>query len=128
VVLEEPQQPTHINIRATSLRLIGGIDCRHGITPDLNVRGGARIEKTLCVQGKTMIDDLFVNGNLTVSGTSDLQGNVLIGGLTVIDNDIIVTGNSIVIGDSFTSNLTANNISILKNLLVCGNEHMDSSF
>lgn len=71
------------NKRFTTLKLIGGIDCVYGTVrqPDLEVQGGARIKKTLCVEGKTLLSsdlnvdkDLVVVGNLSVLGT--ISGNI----------------------------------------------------
>lgn len=65
-----------INGSFTSMTLIGGVDCQPGLTPDLTVKGGALIKKTLCVKGH-----------------SDLKGNVHITKNLEVDGDIIVHGN-----------------------------------
>ena len=70
----------HINSQLTSLSLIGGKDCGN-TEPDLKVKGGAKIQKTLCVKGNTVLKELTVKNDEVVKGN-----------LTV--NNLIVTGNA----------------------------------
>lgn len=78
----------------TSLSLIGGVDCTPRRAGDLDVRGGARIKKSLCAQGNMEVrKDLSVQGNLITNNisnsskltTTDLcvDGNTTVGDLTV---------------------------------------------
>ena len=66
----------NINLRLTSAKFIGGVDCEPGLTPDLTVSGGARIKKTLCVGGSAKISELTVKNNLQVNGNAQVDGNV----------------------------------------------------
>lgn len=93
-----------INGRLTNLCLIGGVDCANGYTPDLTVRGGARIKKTLCVvgasyfktidvsksavihQGLTVFGETVLNGNLEVLGDTNFNFNNLDLQCGVLDN------------------------------------------
>lgn len=90
------------NRRYTSLRLIGGTDCpmtRSSRYPDLDVDGGARIRKSLCVLEDTLIGgDASIDGNITVLGNAMLD--------TIIATNVIadfIDSNSAVI-DYLTSN------------------------
>jgi hypothetical protein len=66
----------NINRQYTTLKLIGGYDCLPGrkcIVPDLDVEGGARIKKRLCVNNIDLEGDLVVGGNLLVLGDSSVH-------------------------------------------------------
>ena len=99
------QEQNRVN---TSLRLIGGTDCvinNMARNPDLDVDGGARIRKSLCVLGDTILQgDISVDGNLTI------LGNTTLGGL-VFDDIIVDTidANSGVFDTLSTDTLMANN-------------------
>ena len=60
----------------SSMSLIGGVDCSKGLTPDLTVRGGARIKKRLCVGGNTKLDGKLSTQSVTVNGDATFLGNV----------------------------------------------------
>lgn len=87
-----------INGRLTSVSLIGGIDCLPGLTPDLTVRGGAKIKKTLCVKGSTTLNNVTINKDVTV------KGNVL------VEKDIVAQGNVCVAGELHSKDVEITNI------------------
>lgn len=96
----------NINGRLTSLCLIGGVDCTNGRTPDLKIKGGTMIKKTLCVFGNiyckqsayikgnlnanilVINDDGFICGNLFVDTIKPKNGSTidLIGNVNVLGN------------------------------------------
>jgi hypothetical protein len=106
----------HISKTYTTVRLIGGIDCvpNHMIGcpfPDLDVRGGVRIGKSLCIEGNIMVDqNVIIDGDLTVKGNTyitttehliirdktlclaNVAGNVLASNVTANGGGIIVKG------------------------------------
>ena len=117
---------THINGRFTNLCLTGGVDCVSGLTPDLKVAGGARIKKTLCVKGLTMLNELIVDANTTtnyltvmkdtsVCGDLHVKGNLLVDELSTLNN---LNGN-IIFG---------NTLNIMRDATVCGNLHVKGDF
>ena len=79
----------NVNLRLTSARLIGGVDCEPGLTPDLTVSGGARIKKTLCVGGSAKISELTVKNNLQVDGNVQIGGNIC--GQNIGDKVVLTT-------------------------------------
>jgi K319L-like, PKD domain len=60
----------------TSICLIGGTDCSKGLTPDLTVRGGARIKKCLYVGGATELAGNLETETVIVNGDATFLGNV----------------------------------------------------
>lgn len=109
------------NKRFTSVRLIGGVDCNINRTsryPDLDVKGGARIRKTLCSDGDLLIGgDATVNGNLTVLGNasfdtlivSNLLADFIDSTIAIIDDltSVTITAN-VVTANSFIGDLFGN--------------------
>lgn len=77
-----------VNERFSSLRLIGGNDCfinRLSHQPDLDVLGGARVRKTLCVEGDGLFGgEVAIEGNLVVMGTGTFD-EVITNYLTVLN-------------------------------------------
>jgi hypothetical protein len=93
----------HITNRFTTLRLIGGIDCVPGMPgcpyPDLDVRGGARIGKGLCVEG-----NLNVEQNVCITGDLKVLGNTYI----KTEEIIVIKDKKICLADP--GNVAASNI------------------
>ena len=92
----------NINGSYTSMVLIGGVDCSPGLTPDLVVKGGAKIKKGLCVNGMTKLTDVIISGNISPKslklnfvGDLNMNGN-LFTNTTEFVNMIDIEGNSIV--------------------------------
>jgi hypothetical protein len=66
----------HITGSFTSMFLDGGADCGGCLTPDLYVRGGAKIKKKLCVIGKTTLQFVDIKDDLLVEGNVNIKGNI----------------------------------------------------
>lgn len=87
------QATKNLNITETvrSLMTIGGKDC--GIQtqyPDLFVKGGAIVKKTLCTK------ELYIRGNSHVIGNTEINGNLIVHGDALLNNVVItgtITGN-----------------------------------
>ena len=118
-----------INAQMTSITIIGGVDATPGLTPSLNVFGGAKISKSLCVSGPTKLNDLHAKGNVLVNKNVTVQKNLNVYGNTSISEELFVFGNV-----TFDKNLYINenlnvggdatfdkNVNIDKELYVLGN-------
>lgn len=122
----------------SSVRLIGGIDCTlTGASryPDLDVDGGARIRKSLCVNQDVIIGgDASIEGNLAVLGdvmldtfiVTNLMADFIDSNSAIIDNLVgdTITANSF-IGDLFgnicSDTTLKGDVTIEGNLSVQGN-------
>jgi len=118
-LLYQASEAHHIDGVFTTLNLIGGNDCSldfQQIVPDLRVRGGAEIDKTLCVtdiflsggflgnvfmpspfvyEGNllgNLVGDTIIEGCLTLNG--NIKSNVIIDGNVTIKGDLEVLGNT----------------------------------
>jgi hypothetical protein len=124
-----------INKTYTSLLLNGGVDCAPGNPrhPDLDVFGGARIRKTLCVDGDLQMSsdsnfggDMTVNGNLNVLGDT-MTNDLLVSNITAdnIDTETITVNSFMFVNltaDSVTANTGCfNELKVDGNLTVFGN-------
>lgn len=72
----------HIAGAFTSIVLTGGSDCGGCLTPDLYVRGGAKIKKKLCVIGKTTLEFVDIKGDLLVEGNLEVLGDIISDGIS----------------------------------------------
>ena len=82
-----------INAQMTSIAIIGGVDATPGLTPSLNVFGGAKISKSLCVVGPTKLNDLHAKGNVLASKNVTIQKNLNVYGNTFLGDELFVFGN-----------------------------------
>lgn len=114
----------HIDERKTTLHLIGGRDCVPGApltayTPDLWIRGGSAIEKSLCVLGNIYTEGTFV-GNLCsqIALTETLSEKFLGEGISVLGN-LIMDGNSTLFAGAIVADkLTVNEITSDGDLII----------
>ena len=105
----------NINLRLTNLNLIGGVDCKSGRTPDLKIKGGARIHKSLCVGGNISANSINVD-NINVDNINvDTMNitNLNVSGNSTLDHLVVVNESEL-----------GGNVSMLSDLLVNGDTHI----
>lgn len=103
-----------IDERKTTLHLIGGRDCVPGApmgtyTPDLWVRGGTAVEKSLCVLGNINTEGMLI-GNVCsdIAMVETLSEKFMGEGVTVMGNLIFDSSSTLVAQSITTNNITAN--------------------
>ena len=82
--------------RITTLKIIGGKDCEIPVKtvqePDLSVRGGAKIEKTLCAGQIYSVADITTLGNVNVNQNVNVNGDLDVLGDGIIEGNLHVQG------------------------------------
>lgn len=139
---QRASKDSHNDKTLTSLVLIGTRDCRPDLPlraqgPDLWVKGGSIIEKTLCVLGNVVVDGLII-GNLCGDVyteniiAKELQDGINVVGNLIIDEDFFLFGSirTNCIADESGENLqpinikadldlTKHDVNNVGNLMVC---------
>ena len=117
--------------RVTTIRTIGGFDVDDAQYPDLYVRGGAIIKKTLWVYGDILganiesLGNTTVGGDLLVLGESQFDGNVNIDG-KLTANALCIAGNLSVIGKITADEVCSNTLQIFETSQFDGNVNIDA--
>jgi len=108
--MSQATKELHKYERVTTLRTIGGFDVDDTQYPDLYIRGGAIIKKSLWIYGDILAGNIESMGNTTVGGELAVAGNSQFDGNVNVDG-VLTASDLIVSGKLTTEDLCVNNAS-----------------